>query len=226
MEIRFTRYLYEFNQVIYSLYSSLLEKKKEESLFWAYELYHSGFKYDAWCLVRDFYVENYAGYNSKITKRFDNIYLEWKETGNDLLLGTVVSTLAIMPERTAEPKKIFIILYTNDRHSTQPINGLARNYLKSVSQYPIRRETEEVDSLVQDAYLGPNWLDYCTETPIWQERIQSGNGCILENRVVFEKDDDLDAFYELWGFEPDEQPMTIHQFHGVFSIMHNIHLCF
>jgi hypothetical protein len=211
MEIIFTRYLYEFNQVIYSLYYSLLEKKKEESLFWAYELYHSGFKYDAWCLIRDFYVDNYANYNRKLTERFDKIYLEWTETGDDLLLGTVVGTLAIIPERTAERKKLFILLYTNDKHVTQPINGLARHYLKQVSQYSVRVDSDED---VRDAYLG-NWLDYCIETPIWQDRIQEGNGRIEENHVLFDTDEALEEFYHKWGFEPDEQSIEIHRFHGV-----------
>lgn len=211
MEIIFTRYLYEFNHVIYSLYSSLLEKKKDESLFWAYELYHSGFKYDAWCLIRDFYVENYANYNRKLTERFDKIYLEWNETGDDLLLGTVVGTLAIIPERTAERKKIFILLYTNDKHVTQEVNGLARNYLKKVSQYSIRVDSDED---VRDAYLG-NWLDYCIETPIWQDRIQEGNGRIVDDRVIFDTDEALEEFYEKWGFEPDEQSIEMHRFHGV-----------
>lgn len=209
----FTRYLYEFNQVMYSLRDSLLDKKREESLFWAYELYHSGFKYDVWFLLRDIYVEYYAKQMPPfVTKQLDKMYTEWQQTGNDLLLGTVVGTLAVIPDPTEEKKKkIFIIMYTVDRYATQEPNGPARNYLKQVSEYPIRYEMIDQG----DAYLSPNWLDYCIQTPIWKDRIQKGNGRIVENRVVFETDEDLETFYEKWGFEPDEQSIEMHMIHGI-----------
>jgi hypothetical protein len=213
--MKFTRYLYEFNQVKYSLYYSLLDRKREESLFWAYELYHSGFKYDAWCSVRDFYVNNYANYNIQITNKFDKLYSEWKETENDLLLGTVINTISILPDQSTEKrKKIFILLYTEDKHKTQSVK-IARNYLKEVCKYSIRTDSDSLDSedSLREAYLG-NWLNHCIETPIWKERIQMENGQVLDNKVVFE-DDDLDTFYNKWGFEPDEQSIEMHNIHGV-----------
>ena len=41
--IAFTRYLYIKQDVETGLILSLLDKDKERSLFWAYELFHSGF---------------------------------------------------------------------------------------------------------------------------------------------------------------------------------------
>ena len=56
----FTRYLYEFNLVKYSLQQSIIEKKREEALFWAYELYHSGFREEVWEYVRQVYLQYWA----------------------------------------------------------------------------------------------------------------------------------------------------------------------
>lgn len=57
-----TRYLYEKEEVEYSLVISLL-KKKESALFWAFELYHSGFKEDLTLLIWKIYYFYYAALN-------------------------------------------------------------------------------------------------------------------------------------------------------------------
>ena len=58
-EIQFTRYLYEKDEVKLALILSILNKKEENAEFWAYELYHSGFKLELidlfWSLYYDFY---------------------------------------------------------------------------------------------------------------------------------------------------------------------------
>jgi hypothetical protein len=57
-EIQFTRYLYEKDEVKLALTLSILNKK-EEAIFWAYELYYSGFQSELvavfWSLYYDFY---------------------------------------------------------------------------------------------------------------------------------------------------------------------------
>jgi hypothetical protein len=223
----FTRYLYERHQVEYSLQCALLAKCREEALYWAYELYHSGFQDDVWHWVRNVYVEFYEEYNPKLKAMLDKYYMEWKETNNPLLIGTVVGTLAIKksrPEHSDVDKK-FIVLYREDRHQTQEVQGKARNYLQQVTQFPIRKEAKDLakyvlgimPEIVREAYLGMDWLYYCAGTPIWASRIQEGKGIVddLEKRVAFKSDDDLEAFYERWGFEPDEQCAEMHRLHGV-----------
>ena len=68
---------------------------------------------------------------------------------------------------------------------------------------------------VRNAYLGPNWLYYCIQTPVWEKRIREGGGKPVDGRVEFETDDLLEAFYDKWGFEPDEQSVEIHKIHGI-----------
>ena len=58
-EIQFTRYLYEKDEVKLALILCILNKKAEEAIFWAYELYYSDFKSELtdvfWSLYYDFY---------------------------------------------------------------------------------------------------------------------------------------------------------------------------
>ena len=56
---QFTRYLYEKDEVQFALLFSMLNKNTEESLYWAYELYYSGYKTELsnwlWKIYYDFY---------------------------------------------------------------------------------------------------------------------------------------------------------------------------
>ena len=51
-ELIFTRYLYVKDEVRISLLVSIL-KKSDDALFWAYELYYSGFKNELFELIND-----------------------------------------------------------------------------------------------------------------------------------------------------------------------------
>jgi hypothetical protein len=259
----FTRYLYEFHHVKYSLQWALMEKKREEALYWAYELYHSGFQSEVWHWIRELYERYYEDHNPRFKTHLDRMHAEWKETADACLLGTVVGTLAIRDTTYLGKGERFIILYKEDRHQTKGVKGKARHYLKQVTQYPIRPQSkymaQSFDGLalskVREAYLGPNWLYYCAKTPIWESRIREGRGVVndLGKRVAFgldsellceaksnsdarrfsgdiseaprkeyrienESDDDLEAFYERWGLEPDEQPLEMHHWHGIYPV--------
>jgi hypothetical protein len=63
---------------------------------------------------------------------------------------------------------------------------------------------------IREAYYY-NWLYYASQTPLWASRICEFNGVVdNENKSVdFEDEDDLQAFYENYGYEPDEQKLSI-----------------
>jgi hypothetical protein len=58
-----------------------------------------------------------------------------------------------------------------------------------------------------------NWLYYASFSPLWKSRISMFNGVIdHENKkVVFEVDNDVDlqGFYSNYGYEPDEQSLSV-----------------
>jgi hypothetical protein len=79
----FTRYLYVKGEVYYALLLSILAKDQDQTMFWACELYYSGFKDDLfhflWTVYYDFYttlnpafenylLSSYNDYNTSLTK--------------------------------------------------------------------------------------------------------------------------------------------------------------
>jgi len=95
----FTRYLYSKEDVMHSLFLSILNKNKDEALFWAYELYYSGFELEVMNFV--FHVFNHI-YEiccpAHFTQFINNQYHTWyenyeKSAVNDTILGTMVWNL-------------------------------------------------------------------------------------------------------------------------------------
>ena len=91
----FTRYLYEKEEVELALNFALLNKKDEEALFWAYELYYSGFQTDLIQLLWDIYYQFYACMNPAF-----HVYLlkKLKLLDNDSrVLGCIINNLLTRP---------------------------------------------------------------------------------------------------------------------------------
>lgn len=226
-EITFTRYLYEKSQVELCLEWSMCDGVREEALFWAYELYHSGFQEEVWDLVKSLYAWFYAETSPKFGAVIEKMFTEWKQTSDARLLGTIVGTLAAWKtELSQKATKKFIILYREDRHQTAPIDWPKYRYLEKVSKYSIQDRMNgvlgegesDIDAAdLRDAYLGGDWLYYCRNTPIWAERMAKYGGicCDDTKTAAFKSDDDLEAFYDAWGLEPDEQSREMHLKRGV-----------
>ena len=101
-EIQFTRYLYEKDEVKLALITSILNKK-EESVFWAYELYYSGFVNELAELFLNMYYDFYASLNPsfekylhiKIKLLFDKE--KEKEAEKEELLAVIVNNFMTRP---------------------------------------------------------------------------------------------------------------------------------
>lgn len=97
----FTRYLYIKNDVVWSLFHSIVWRDIEQSLFWAYELYHSGFQEEVFELMQYIFDECYhqtSTYSPLVHKKLQQIYDEWKETPNkDWLLATYIVNIIYRP---------------------------------------------------------------------------------------------------------------------------------
>jgi hypothetical protein len=204
----FTRYLYEKEQVKRSLVAAIGKYEREEALFWAFELYHSRFQEEVWSIIFELYNDTN---NPAFTLFLENNQNCLKDA---CLLGTIVGTLSVRSHSR------FIILYREDRHATMTPQSLGippYQYLNQVSQYPIRVEETDYSSRFADAYLGGDWLYYCRNCPLWNDRISRGGGrtCDATKTVLFDSDDALEAFYDEWGLEPDEQSSEMHLMHGV-----------
>ena len=92
-----TRYLYVYDDVKVALMLSLLNKNQAHSLFWAYEIYYSGFTVEffdlIWKIYYDFYSTLNPGFSSYIIKK----QKESDETEPGKLVANIILNLLIRP---------------------------------------------------------------------------------------------------------------------------------
>ncbi len=123
--------------------------------------------------------------NKKMGK---NIYVHVEP--EDVVLYETIYTNANLPPRKILPcAKIYAI----DSY----------NYL---SLFDLKRETQDIKT----AYYY-DWLYYASFSPLWNSRILKYNGVIDQKnkKIVFDDDDDIDEFYDDYGYEPDEQSADV-----------------
>ena len=93
----FTRYLYIKEEVKLSLIFAILNKK-EEAVFWAYELYYSGFKKELTDLFWSIYYDFYATLNVEFEKYLLNKLEKTLEITNDeKRIAAIVNNFMIRP---------------------------------------------------------------------------------------------------------------------------------
>jgi hypothetical protein len=103
--IVFTRYLYIKQEVKLALLASLLNKS-EDALFWAYELYHSGFIYELIEFIFKVYYDFYAMLNEPLEtyliKKSKDILKKYNDTNcnNVKNVGSIIRTLLQRPYNT------------------------------------------------------------------------------------------------------------------------------
>jgi hypothetical protein len=118
---------------------------------------------------------------------YENICVNLKEKGNGQLVP-VLPAYKILP---------LAAIYYIDRE----------NYL---SLFKLKRDTIDI----KNAY-NYQWLYHASFAPIWKERIEKFHGYIdkINKTVIFneieDSDDNLQAFYDEFGYEPDEQKTDI-----------------
>jgi hypothetical protein len=97
----FTRYLYIKDEVKVALLLSLLDKK-EDAVFWAYELFMSGFKHETFNYIWQIYYDFYATLNPTFEDYFIKKHTEWiiSECKNDFIIGIIIKNLLVRPSNT------------------------------------------------------------------------------------------------------------------------------
>ena len=234
MKAIFTRYLYFKEEVIDTLIWAILDKSADESLFWAYELYFSGFQYEVFETLDLLYETLFKEKNPDIGIYLNYLIKEWDDTqdkhyilGNivNVLLNKKVSTTAILrdiidngsaneietntmyPEGLSE--KDIMKYYTITSVDVDP-----RKILDKACKYNIRKQTCNDLGLIGFDFKKKhcdNWLYYANQTPIWNERILEfqGKSDKLTRTIIFDDEDNEESFYEKYGLDPDEQSIFL-----------------
>ena len=163
-----TRYLYNKNEVYDSLLLSLLDHDIEQSLFWGYELYHSGFKRELFDYLIELYRVIYKSYYPRLDQRFMDMLNEWYDTHkrNHQLVGSIIFNLAcrdydvlklvtsvfktrykFAPTKkcASRKKRLFVVLHAVDVNQYETVeHDYAWKTLPSCCKYEIRTELTQL----------------------------------------------------------------------------------
>lgn len=131
----FTRYLYEKDEVKIALLIALLNKKEDEAVFWAYELYHSGFVCELvnilWKIYYDFYATLNPAFEEYLSSSFTNVLDT--NSNNEKLIYTIINDFIIKPYNV----DVFIL---DQLRST----NIEKDYLENLSNFKTFKKTFEL----------------------------------------------------------------------------------
>jgi hypothetical protein len=211
----FTRYLYNKDLVLESLEKSILEGLYDESAFWGYELYFSGFETEAFQKCFDVFSAYYNNYK-KLEKFLRRKEKEWmsspEKSKKDEVLAILIKNLCVRKRDLTreEPKREMYIVIDSTQiecFRTRTITPVWKT-LPNVCVYDLRVSNKcEIGKPLE--MLRENWLFFASYSPVWKTRILENGGLIQyeEKKVVFENEDLFEQFHEKYGFEPDEQSL-------------------
>ena len=234
--ILLTRYLYIEQDVLAALFLSILEKKKDEALFWAYELYYSGFEDHVAKFLSTVYHQSFRSLHPRLKKHIDQWELDCiskpESIGNMVvnmcsparkydITFYLFSTMPADINTNLNETKIIINIHTRDILPYQTIDHTKEircKILSKVCLYEVRKDTVTFMNCSHKS-KGSNelfiiqtqqWLYYASFSPIWANRIAEFGGKIdHETKKVEFEEDYLQEFYDLYGYEPDEQSKIV-----------------
>jgi hypothetical protein len=209
----FTRYLYVLDDVEYSLYQACIDKKKEEAFFWAYELYYSGFPEIVFSIIKKL-IDESSTFDKKIKKQIEKKIDELeKDPSKDEIIAIIVYNVILYRTNIVSnnpiKKRLFVLIDKSKITEYDTINSTniekykARRVLPNVCKYSTIKTSEILGSVRQKWYY--NWLYYASFSPIWQKRIHIFGGKQTDEKIAFPNDEKEEEFYQLYGYEPDEQ---------------------
>ena len=231
-ELILTRYLYNKDKIVPVLTNAILSHNIEESLFWAFELYYSGFNTEIFYILGVIYRMHYEIGNPKLVD-FIHQLVDKSETIYPLdhvMLNIILnlicrecnpikeSTLRVWVSLEELPK--YIEKYANIIKSPPQIPN---KVLSIACKYSLLSDTTNVvdeddvvnqnTDIIESENYKKYWLYYANRSPIWNERIIEYGGVVddLICKITFPDDTYEDRFYEKYGYEPDEQPINIQE---------------
>lgn len=218
-----TRHLYDKKEVFLVLMVSLLNRDKERTMYWAFELYYSGFQTEVFDHLLRIYKKFYQEFNPKFEKFFLQKYRQWSSKKEymtliekDRLLSIILlNLLCRKSNQSSHCKEIYVFVhirahiyyYKGDVVINKPYNVLKIRCLYGINDFGWlgdRYHRNIID-------LFDHWEYYAYHSPIWKERIQKYKGIqdhknkkIVFLNLIYEQE-----FYDKYGYEPDEQSVDV-----------------
>lgn len=231
--VKYTRYLYDLAHCQCMVFKSILDKDHTQILFWVCEIFFSGFHHEllelAYILYMSYYVENHPTYASFLKQQYTNSLNKSIEDECMHYCNMFINMMYLTPSFFEMPpitKKRRIYIMTRLHDIEQFCTTLPDvDTLKTKCVYRVDLDhcasmdgadlEIEVPTLTLEHQI--NWLKYCVETPYWLDCFSAYNGRVVNGDVVFESEQDMEEFYEHYGYDPDEQPNDVHLNRGFIS---------
>jgi hypothetical protein len=211
-----TRYLYQKHHVEFSMFCTLFSKNKEETNFWAYELYFSGFKQETLELLIKCFKTHYIEkpWFSKVEKYILEKYEEWKKNNtHDFIVSTIIENI-IKADSVNTPKAKILLVKLSEldilKYKSSPfISGKGWKMPRRLCTVACREDPKNPFTATIHDYW--EWLYYASGSPIWKTKIIRYGGEIdHENKtIIFHDEDKEEDFRMLYDMEPDEQPSNV-----------------
>ena len=215
MTVIFTRYLYDEASVCRSLASCLLKQNKEEALFWAFELYWSGFHKKTFTLLFQTVKIGLPNYSNL----YETLYKLYMKKGNspELVALFVLNICSVAHACDDEFKQdsLYIKNVEMDITKYETLKSVPMNfhYLNKVCSYSVLDETDQKLGTLKVNAFRTNWLAHAAYSPIWKDRILKFGGTIdkRKKQVLFPNDDMFENFHDEFCVEPEEQAKNIYR---------------
>jgi len=143
MELQFTRYLYEKEEVKMALLVAILNKK-EEAIFWTYELYYSGFIEELIEFLWKIYYDFYATLNPSFEKYLINKF-NCKLKNDEKIICSIVNNFMIRPHT------MDVFMLRNIIHKIDIDKGYILEYTLSGNLTCLKKEL--IDLLENEDYI-------------------------------------------------------------------------
>jgi hypothetical protein len=128
----------------------------------------------------------------------------------------------VTKEKAELPKerKFYMVVEPEEIIPYEPINGTVLKHNKILEYvYTCGIDDFQHQSLfkltrnkynIKEKYCN-HWLYHASFSPIWAKRIHTFKGYTdyINQKVIFYEDELMEEFYDLYGLEPDEQPLKI-----------------
>lgn len=158
---------------------------------------------------------------NKLTKQFMNTkklskYIE----PNIILLAKIMCLVTKEKAELPKEKKFYMVVEPEEIIPYEPINGSVLKHNKILEYvYTCGIDDFQHQSLfkltrnkynIKEKYCN-HWLYHASFSPIWAKRIHTFKGYTdyINQKVIFYEDELMEEFYDLYGLEPDEQPLKI-----------------
>jgi len=123
-----------------------------------------------------------------------------------MILGAAIH-LTIKEKYIHSNSTVIILGKTLQKKYIELNTEIPRKFLEMNILYPSRQLIPESSF----RNMIDHWSMYAYDNPLWKSRIEKHHGTLKHKQLVFETDDDLETFYETYGYELDEQSLELQQ---------------